>query len=451
MKSAIKRIISVSLALLSCLFFGISTSANNTVTNDSTNNPYVLEFIKEHNSKINNNSASENTESTKSAEQADVETKLTNYYNDDVAVGNLLNKLYNSSSLLSKALAFNKNDRIDIMTKIESIYPSLTDITEQEILLSYIQRYADILQDKKSVNYYKDVNALNVLSKYYNKSTIMKTLNSSNDGDKIDIMHKIQDIYSIVSNTYDKHALYLYLQQYANISNDSQSIAFFKTCNAKSQSNNEIMKNIKFNSDKTQPQTVTALTQTNQFYDGNAAANWALENYNDYDSDYPAFDKWDNDCTNYVSQCMHVAGGLPYVDNWYCYKKNDAYLHPLNADQLNYSFTLANPSPFISCKQFFDYWESKVQSLYISRDYYLTNISTVYNDPIYRGDVVIFMEGIYDFVEIPEHAMMISHYNVNSSDYLLSGHSNNDPDKSLLQIIKDNTQYDSMTVFEFNN
>lgn len=108
-------------------------------------------------------------------------------------------------------------------------------------------------------------------------------------------------------------------------------------------------------------------------YNGTHNDEWLLE----ADSYYPSFGiryaraNWDNhlntypdldymgensgNCANFVSQCL-VAGGKKYEGAWYVYKNNNSHLIPQNIDELNDSWDLADPSPWISAAKFCNYW-----------------------------------------------------------------------------------------------
>ena len=58
-------------------------------------------------------------------------------------------------------------------------------------------------------------------------------------------------------------------------------------------------------------------------------------------------------------------------DTWYCHKKNNEYPAPASATQLDYSWTLEDPSPWISVEQFVSFWSSKTDNYfeYTKADY----------------------------------------------------------------------------------
>lgn len=180
-------------------------------------------------------------------------------------------------------------------------------------------------------------------------------------------------------------------------------------------------------------------------YDGGTAANWAYNNYNKYSTNFPAFKVWGSDCTNFVSQALY-AGGKSMAGNWYCYKKNSKYLVPTNATQLNYSWRLSDPSPWISVVTFNDYWKPKSTVHGYDNDNYKTNHAAIYQGvSIYRGDVVVLHKGVAGWITYPTHVMIISDYDLNNKDFKLAGHSKERQAYPLLQAI---TGYSYVEFFE---
>lgn len=88
---------------------------------------------------------------------------------------------------------------------------------------------------------------------------------------------------------------------------------------------------------------------------------YAIKNYDNYVSAYPNLstcnDEVGGDCANFVSQCM-LASGIHYQNSWYVYRKNGNYFVPTTVKQLNNTWKLADSSPWISARQFANYWKS---------------------------------------------------------------------------------------------
>jgi hypothetical protein len=177
-------------------------------------------------------------------------------------------------------------------------------------------------------------------------------------------------------------------------------------------------------------------------YLGGTAANWAYDHYNTYSTDYPKLTEGNfSDCTNFVSQAMRVAGGLAMQDDWYCYKKNSTYPTPTTVEQLNYSWNLADPSPWTAIRSFSSYWGSEASSTIYSYGEYTNYHESIYNSNILLGDVVIFHKGVFGWVTIPTHAMIISRYDSTNKDFKLAGHSNERQAYPLLDALENNTSY----------
>lgn len=310
-------------------------------------------------------------------------------------------------------------------SKINQMAPSQNNPYVTEYLAEHNQNgthsysKADTADDAISKNvltyyYTEDLKVANILTKACNSDFTVLAI-SLQKQDKINVMHRIKDIYSTVPSSTEKSTLLAYMGRYATDSCDSDSIDFYKN----TVSNMQRLMSININ------------------YDGDSAADWAYNNYNQYSSDYPAFINFQSDCQNFVSQAMHVGGGMAMQGTWYCYKKNDTYLAPNSMDQLNYSWSLADPSPWISVAQFNSYWGSRVATEDYSHDSYKLNHNSIYSHSIRKGDVIQLEEGIANWITYPTHAMIISQYDVANSDFKLAAHSHERQAYPLLQAIND--------------
>ncbi|MFT9488443.1 amidase domain-containing protein [Tepidibacillus infernus] len=292
-------------------------------------------------------------------------------------------------------------------------------VVEEKIILETLTYY-----------YKEDLKVANILSQFYNDMDLIDKVTSLIKEDKIDIMHKIIEIYPSIEFKNDKKIMYAYFLRYAKNTDDKTSIQFLDE-------NNEQVEQNSF--------TILA-----SYYNGTAAGDWAYNNYNNYNkysTNYPAFTGgWGSDCTNFVSQAMHVGGGKAMEGTWYIYKKNSTYLVPTSAAELDYSWTLADPSPWISVDTFLSYWRPKSTVHSMSHDYYVANHKTVYTRSIYKGDVVIFSKGVANFITVPTHAMIISAYDTVNSDFKLAGHSNERRDYPLLSAISDYSHIDIIEI-----
>lgn len=93
------------------------------------------------------------------------------------------------------------------------------------------------------------------------------------------------------------------------------------------------------------------------------------------------------DCANFVSQCM-LAGGMHYRNEWYVNKNNNKNQSPKNVSQLDVSWSLADPSPWISAKQFNWFWTERLQTTVYKGSSIVQDPTKIYNQKIFRGDVV---------------------------------------------------------------
>lgn len=161
--------------------------------------------------------------------------------------------------------------------------------------------------------------------------------------------------------------------------------------------------------------------QTNSLpYNGRLAAAWAYNNYNVYSTNYPKFTgSFGTNCTNFVSQAMHVMGGLAKQGSWTITKKNTTYHEINSADQLNYSWSLTDPSPWISVKEFAQFWRSKSTIRAASKAQYINFPHNYRGQEL--GDIVIFQIGAAGAITLPTHAMIITQ--ITTNDYNLAGNS----------------------------
>lgn len=151
------------------------------------------------------------------------------------------------------------------------------------------------------------------------------------------------------------------------------------------------------------------------------AASWAYDHYDSFDSNFPNMRSMGGDCTNFVSQALYN-GGMSMRGDWYCYKKNSTYLEPTSATQLDYSWTLSDPSPWISVSEFSSFWLDYYDDYYeYTKSDYESNHSTYYSEPIYKGDVIILCKRTLWWTT-PSHAMIITEYDTTNRDFKLAGH-----------------------------
>ena len=134
---------------------------------------------------------------------------------------------------------------------------------------------------------------------------------------------------------------------------------------------------------------------------------------------YPNMEGMGGDCANFVSQALK-AGGMSTDGQRFITRKNTVYTRPANVTELNYSWTLADPSPWISAKEFNNYWTNRSAYTYTRTGAYVySHQSEVFGQPYYTGDVVQILHGVFWWYE-GYHTMMITGYG--NSDYLLSYH-----------------------------
>jgi hypothetical protein len=247
--------------------------------------------------------------------------------------------------------------------------------------------------------YYEDQNVASILEDLKLGEDILNKTLSLEKEDKIYIMRVICDNYKQVANASYRDRLEGFLSRYASSSGDAKSIAFY----------NGVISST--------PQLMMTYT-----YNGSGAGNWGLTHGNSYNTNYPDMNNLGGDCTNFVSQCMYLGGGIPQAGDWYCSKRNSTYPSPINSYQLNYSWSLSSPSPWVSVSEWKQYWNSCTFYDFTKADY-IANHDAIYNMDIYIGDCVIFYTQFL-WIQTPKHLMIISSYDYANHDFLLAGHSN---------------------------
>lgn len=300
--------------------------------------------------------------------------------------------------------------------------------TEEEIIINTLNEY-----------YKEDKDVVKILKKYIKDTNLeLNTLATKKDG-KINTMRIIEKLYWDVKDNNEQEILKGYLKRYARSSKDDISISFYNNLIPTSTPKESLKENMEKQNNFSTSTLTTNILNTASYtgiYNAPSAGDWAYNNYSSYNSNFPAFNNgYGSDCTNFVSQAMNIGGKMPMQGNWYCYAKNYTYPNPSSATQLNYSWSLSDPSPWISVTEFEKFWSSRATTFYCSTSYYQSNHATVYNRPIYRGHVVILHKGISDFITVPTHCMIISKYDYSNQDFLLAGHSNNRQAYPLLQAI----------------
>ena len=173
----------------------------------------------------------------------------------------------------------------------------------------------------------------------------------------------------------------------------------------------------------------------------NLGVDYALANWNNYMYTYPNVTNLGSssgsggDCADFVSQCM-LASGIHYQNNWYVYRKNENYSAPTTISQLNNTWELADPSSWISAKQFRNYWKDQVNTKAFKGSEIVANPSIAWNLNIKKGDVIQIAGNVLDIVWDAEHTMYITGYE--NSSYLLTYHTSNRKNVNLLDICAQN-------------
>ena len=169
----------------------------------------------------------------------------------------------------------------------------------------------------------------------------------------------------------------------------------------------------------------------------NLALYYSQVNYNKYIPSFPDLTNYEGytaDCANFVSQCLLVSG-IHMRDNWYIYSRNIDNLKPTNSTELDNGWELADPSPWISAKEFRKYWQKSI-SVYIAKGSdILNNYDSLLSKNYRLGDVVQYtaVPFINASLTRAEHTMFIQGKgNINGEEtYVYAAHSNPRNDQDL--------------------
>lgn len=173
------------------------------------------------------------------------------------------------------------------------------------------------------------------------------------------------------------------------------------------------------------------------YLDSEMAVKYAKRNYNKTLLPYPDLQDFGGNCTNFVSQCL-LAGGWHQDNNWYVKKKNMDNERVMNVEQLNSSWNLADPSPWISAKQFKKKFIDSKNTQKFKGSQILENPSKIYQLSYFKGDVIQIAENVLGIGILGDakHSMIITDYNYNgdNSSFKMTYQSANTLNKDLLEI-----------------
>lgn len=159
---------------------------------------------------------------------------------------------------------------------------------------------------------------------------------------------------------------------------------------------------------------------------------------------YPNCNNIGGDCTNFVSQCM-LAAGIHFENEWYTYRKNGNYSAPSTTTQLDNSWELADPSPWISAKNFEKYWTERKNVLVVKGSDILADSNWYENCGFSLADAVqILSDGFLGIGREATHTMYITGVgtaNNGNKCFTVSYHSSDQLDVNLLDIIDSNKYY----------
>lgn len=236
---------------------------------------------------------------------------------------------------------------------------------------------------------------------YFSLATSM----SEEKADRISAMNFITIIYESAT-TDEKAILKSYIKSYAPYTDEENLHSFCQ-------------------------QLAKTTARSTSTYSASSAVEYANQYWQDYNPAYPDLNTLGGDCANFVSQCLY-AGGKQMNGDWYIYQKNNTYMSPTNTTQLNYSWDLADPSPWISAEEFNNYWSDLCTTYEYTLSNYESNHTSVYNSGnVKSGDALLLLERVLWWYE-GNHVMIIVGLDSANNDFIYAGHSNNRIDGTIL-------------------
>lgn len=134
--------------LLVCLLFALSACApEQSAPSEDPVNPYVAAYL----AAIERENA---TQTNRIEPEDDVIDALTNYYEDDLKLTELLRDYISDEEVLSQVAAYDREDKINAMHHIESIYSEIEDEDCIALIKEYLVRYALCSEDERAAAFY---------------------------------------------------------------------------------------------------------------------------------------------------------------------------------------------------------------------------------------------------------------------------------------------------------
>ncbi|WP_028594740.1 amidase domain-containing protein [Paenibacillus assamensis] len=179
---------------------------------------------------------------------------------------------------------------------------------------------------------------------------------------------------------------------------------------------------------------ITPQAASNSQYDRTVAKQYITNYWNTYNTPkYPNLNNMGGDCANFVSQVLHAGGlAMDTTGGWYINSKQSppTYPSPSNVTQFNHSWGTADPSPWISAKQFNNRYSggySASVDLGFTGQGVIDNIGH-FHQKLWTGDVVQLLQKKLWWYEA-YHTMVV--YTYDSSDVYLAAHSSSTNNTSL--------------------
>jgi hypothetical protein len=350
---------------------------------------------------------------------------------------------------IEKSLKILKNEgNSDSIRELERRYKILSNkdkYVNPNISNYSIEKYPELFENfaKEDLNdideaYKLLINVGEILDKYsHNKESYREKIFSIYSKDLLDVITRALDIYEMASEE-ERYYLDYYI---SGVLPTLESYYPQRYSPKLKEKYNNLKQNEKSRHDK-----ITSYASKDEKYlvfNVREASKYAHKHHEKYNPEYPDLRDMGGDCANFVSQILRKGGYSP-DKKWYIRRKNYKYNIPKNSKELNESWELADPSPWISAKQFNEYWSEIVGGIETDGKVLFGGDPNHLRDNIREGDVVMILKPKFFVLFEGYHTMYVTGVRyipcgedcVGKNEYLMTYHSSDKEDESLEEVVK---------------
>lgn len=124
---------------------------------ENQDNPYLEKYLIEKENEDTPQPDDEDIVVDPEVEDQIIQDTLTDYYDADVKVGDLLVSLTGDESIYDQTVTLDSENRIKTMHKIIELYPTVNNQTEKELLSDYVNRYSLNSNDTQSIEFINEI------------------------------------------------------------------------------------------------------------------------------------------------------------------------------------------------------------------------------------------------------------------------------------------------------